>query len=159
MLRNFLEEYLIDTAFAHCDIPCGIYDPYYAQTAAHTVIRMTQLIQDAKQEENEKELIHNISRYTKIKDEHAEIVKHEIRVIFGDYFKDEHLEQYPDLPNLVRKILKLASIARQEVDMQAAQDLLNSVQEFAEIFYKTKGLEVVRVKSPYPTGGEMVVYK
>lgn len=151
-------------AYAHCDIPCGIYDPHLAQLAAHTIIRMTSLINDLKASKNpsfeeRKEIIHNIARYTKVKEEHAEIVKHEIRVIWGDYFKEEHLKEYPNLHSLVFRIMKLASSARQEISMNHAQELLKAVQEFAEIFYKTKKLTPLRVPSPYPTGGELVLYK
>lgn len=150
-----------NVAYAHCDIPCGIYDPHVAQMAAHTVIRMTALINDLKKEADtdsaKKKYIHALSRYTKVKEEHAELVKHEIRVLWGDYFKEEHLKVYPDLHNLVFKTMKLASKARQEINMDAANELLETVQEIAEIFFKTKGLESMRVKSPYPTGLEIVL--
>lgn len=152
-------------AYAHCDIPCGIYDPHLAQVAAHTVIRMTSLINECKISsensslEERKEFIHNITRYTKIKEEHAEIIKHEIRVIWGDYFKEEHLKEYPEINGLVFKIMKLASKARQEIDIQITQDLLLAVQEFAEVFYKTKKLIPVKIPSSFPTGGEIVIYK
>jgi nickel superoxide dismutase len=149
------------TAYAHCDLPCGIYDPHQAQLAAHTVIRMTQILQDAHAEEEngDKKLMHDISRATRIKDEHAEIVKHEVRVIWGDFFKQEHLEQNPHLHELVFSIMKLASKARQEINMDAANELLAKVQEFSEIFWKAKGRETSRVASGYPTGGEVVLPK
>lgn len=144
--------------FAHCDIPCGIYDPHTAQLAAHTVLRMTQLIMTSKIN-NTQQSIHDISRFTKVKEEHAEIVKQEIRVLWGDYFKEEHLKEYPHLHDLVFKTLKLASKARQEINEDAAKDLLLHVQQIAEIFYKTKGLTPYRVASYYPTGLEIVQYK
>ena|SRR5258708_27560798 len=144
--------------YAHCDIPCGIYDPYPAQIAAHTVIRMTQLITEAKNE-NQKELMHAIARYTHVKEEHANMVKNEIRVIWGDYFKPEMVKDHPDVHELVFTIMKTASKARQEVDIDAAQELLTKVQHFAEIFWKTKNRETVRIASPYPTGGELVLPK
>lgn len=142
---------------AHCDIPCGIYDPHLAQFGAHTVIRMTTMINELKA--GSKNEIHQISRLAKVKEEHAELVKHEIRIIWGDYFKEEHLQKYPDLHNLVFKIMKLASKTKQEVNIEAANELLELVQEFAEIFWKTKGLEIVRLVAPYPTGGEIVLPK
>lgn len=149
--------------FAHCDIPCGIYDPHQAQLAAHTIIRMTTLINELKKasdiEEAKKTFIHQLARYTHVKEEHAEIVKHEVRILWGDYFKEEHLKDYPDLHALVWKTLKLASKTRQEVNTQTAQELLTSVQNIAEIFWKTKGIETARIKSPYPSGGEVVVPK
>lgn len=141
------------TAYAHCDIPCGIYDPHNAQMAAHTVLRMMNLINEAKGD------VHKISRLTRVKEDHAELVKHDIGVIWWDYFKEEHLKEYPDLHLLVYEIMKLASKAKQEVDLNTANNLLSKVQEFAEIFWKTKGRETVKVKSGYPTGGEIVILK
>src|SRR4030042_3740768 len=133
-----------ETVHAHCDIPCGIYDPHLAQIAAHTVIRMNQLIADlahpepgSSKEERDKYL-NSFSRYVAVKEEHAELCKHEVRVIWGDYFKPEHLEEHPDLNNIVWNVMKLGSKVRQSVDMQAAQDLLAEVQKFAEIFWTTK---------------------
>lgn len=139
--------------YAHCDIPCGIYDPYLAQMAAHTVLRMTKLIKEAEGDN------HKIARLTHVKEDHAEIVKKEIRIIWGDYFKEEHLKDYPSLHDLVWKIMKLASKTKQGIDESVCQDLLSSVQEFAEVFWKSKGLEPVRIPSGYPTEGEIVSHK
>jgi nickel superoxide dismutase len=99
---------------------------------------------------------HDISRYVTVKEEHAEIVKREVRIIWGDYFKAEHLQEFPNLHGLVFDIMKLASKGRQTLDKAAAEELLSKVQEFAEIFYKTKGRETKRVATVYPTGGELV---
>jgi len=156
MLKKLLSLIPLPAAYAHCDIPCGIYDPYPAQIAAHSVIRMTQLIQELKKED-EKVFIHNLTRYTKVKEDHAEILKHEIRVLWGDYFKEEHLKDNPKLHETVFKTLKLASKARQEINMDAAQQLLSAVMEIAEIFWKTKGRDTQRIPAPYPTGGELVI--
>ncbi len=152
-------------AHAHCDIPCGIYDPYHAQLAAHTVIRMINLINELKVSsdnpsfEERKNIIHQISRYTATKEEHAELVKKEVRIIWGDYFKPEHVQQHPELHELTWKIMKLASKARQEVNIDAAKELLESLHKFAEIFWKTKGIQTTKVKAPSPLGGEIVVQK
>lgn len=156
-LKHLFKLLPAQTAYAHCDIPCGIYDPYYAQIAAHSVLRMTQLINE-EHSDDPKISSHNIARFTSVKEEHAETLKHEIRVIWGDYFKEEHLKEYPDLHTLVFEIMKLASKARQNVDEKSAKDLVSKVQEFSEIFLKTKGVKPVRVPSLYPTGLEMVVY-
>lgn len=151
--------------WAHCDIPCGIYDPHNAQMAAHTVLRMVSLLNEIQPSSNEppfderKKIISQISRLTKVKEEHAEIVKHEIRILWGDYFKEEHLKEYPQLHELMWKTLKLASKARQEINLETAQELLANVQQIAEIFYKTKGVTPIRVKAVYPTEGELVFYK
>ncbi len=139
-----------EIAYAHCDIPCGIYDPHLAQMAAHTVIRMVTLINEAGND------AHKIARLTAVKEQHAEICKHEVGIIWGDYFKPEHVEKFPELHETVWKIMKLASKAKQEVDLQVSEELLEAVNKFAEIFWKTKGAGTVRVKSFYPTEREMV---
>jgi len=137
--------------YAQCDIPCGIYDPHNAQVASHTVIRMTNLINEKK------DSVHDVARLTKVKEDHAETVKHDVRVIWGDYFKPEHLEKFPGLHELVFKIMKLASKTKQEVSVEASQELLEKVQEFAEIFWKSKDIPSKKIKAPYPSGGEIVV--
>lgn len=165
LVRSLLKMIPEQVAFAHCDMPCGIYDPHNAQMAAHTIIRMVNLINELKASSAEppfderKKIISEIARLTKIKEEHAELVKHEIRIIWGDYFKEENMKGAPNLHEKVFRIMKLASKARQEVNLKAANELLAAVQEFAEIFYKSKGLESVRIPSGYPTGGELVSHK
>ena len=138
------------TVNAHCDIPCGIYDPYTAQIAAHSVIRMTQLVQENGNDS------HAIARYVKVKEDHAELCKNEIRVIWGDYLKPEHTKKHPKIHELVWNIMKQASAARQTTDLKAAEELLESVNKFAEIFWKTKGISTRRANAPYPTEKETV---
>lgn len=163
---NFLIQLLpARPIYAHCDIPCGIYDPHEMQMAAHSVLRMVNLINDLKPAAPEspfderKKIISQISRLTKVKEEHAEKVKHEVRILWGDYFKEEHLKDYPELHDLVFKTLKLASKVKQEVNLELSQELLKNIQEIAEIFWETKGMEPVRIKSGYPTEGELVLHK
>jgi len=152
-------------AFAHCDIPCGIYDPHHAQVAAHTVVRMDMLIAELKKQgptataDQRQELEHKLARYTATKEQHAEIAKQEVRILWGDYFKPEHVQQHPELHDLVWKAMKAASKARQEIGIQTADDLLKTVNEIAKIFWKTKGLDSVSVKAPYPTERELIVPK
>ncbi len=148
-----------ETVYAHCDIPCGIYDPHAAQVAAHTVVRMVDLIHDLpnKKDADETTKAQLLSRYSTTKEQHAEIVKHEIRILWGDYFKPEHAQAYPDLNGTIWSTLKAASKARQTVDKKAAEDLLASVNKIAEIFWKTKGIETGTVKAPYPTEKPLVV--
>lgn len=147
-----------DIAFAHCDIPCGIYDPYVIQRAAHTILRMTQLLTQLKVED-QKKATHDISRMTHVKEEHADLLEEELETLRNDYFKDEHFKIYPNLESLFIKVLKAASKARQEINPEAANEIISGVGEIAEIFFKTKNVESVRVKSVYPTGGEIVLHK
>lgn len=151
--------------FAHCDIPCGIYDPHNMQMAAHTVLRMTQMINDLTASsdnapfEERKKIIHDISRMTRVKEEHGAMCEHELDTLLNDYFKPEHFEKFPDLMDLVHKTVKLSAKARQSIDLEACQELLENTQKIAEIFWKSKGMEPVRVPSGYPTEGEIVTHK
>ncbi len=146
-----------ETAYAHCDIPCGIYDPHMAQMAAHTVIRMDMLIADlAKSNAMDSESRNKMIRYALVKEQHSEICKNEIRVLWGDYFKPEHAQANPELHGLVWDTLKLASKARQSTNVADAEALLANVEKIAEIFWKTKNVQTKRAKSPYPTEREMV---
>ena len=151
------------TVYAHCDIPCGIYDPYEAQISALTVLRMDQLIgelaapaADAKADER---AVYGskLSRYTAVKESHAERVKSEVRVIWGDYFTPDHVKQFPQIHDLAWKILKQASKARQGTGVADAQELVKQVQEFAELFWQTKGAKTRRIPSLQKSGGELVV--
>ncbi|MBI2005540.1 MAG: superoxide dismutase, Ni [Candidatus Aenigmarchaeota archaeon] len=152
-------------AYAHCDIPCGIYDPHLAQMAAHTVIRMVNLIHELQTPgenptfEQRKEIIHKISRLTAVKEEHAEICKREIRILWGDYFKPEHAQKFPELHELVWKVMKLGSKAKQGIDLKSAEELLETVNKIAGIFWKTKGIDTVKGNAPYPTEKETVYPK
>ena len=99
---------------AHCDIPCGIYDPAEALLAAKTVARMVELINGL--EGNDTATRNKFSRCVTVKEQHAEKVKKEVQVIWSDYFKPEHLEAIPDLHTKVWNLLKLAGKNKQNVD-------------------------------------------
>ena len=126
------------TVYAHCDVPCGIYDPHQAELAARTVARMVELIGQIPVGSMELADRQKFVRCVTIKEQHAEIVKHEIQVIWSDYFKPEHIERYPDLHDRTWKILKLASKNKQTIDAQAAAELEAAVKEFADLFWSTK---------------------
>ena len=148
--------------YAHCDIPCGIYDPHQAQVSVLTIVRINQLIAEMPKlspqstPEEREAYVHKFSRYTAVKEEHAELCKRELRVLWGDYFTPDHLKSYPELHTLFWEAMKLSSKVRQEVNLQAAQDLLVKVQKIAEIFWKTKGADTRRQASLQKAGGELV---
>lgn len=152
------------SAHAHCDIPCGIYDPHNAQVAALTVIRMVQLLQALPPPEGGagKEQLDTygmqVARYTGVKEEHAKICEHELVVLWTDYFKPEHLQKYPDLHDTFWKATKLTSTVKQAISMDAAQQLLASCQQIAEIFWETKGVQTRRQPSNQGAAGGEFVY-
>jgi nickel superoxide dismutase len=150
-------------AHAHCDIPCGIYDPHAAQIAALTVIRMVQLIQGLQQPGQSASKADwdtygmQISRYSATKEEHARLCEHEIIILWTDYFRPEHVEKHTNLHDLVWRTCKLTSTVKQQISMDAAQQLLAGVQEIAEIFWDTKGVATKRQPSNQgQVGGELV---
>lgn len=147
-------------ASAHCDVPCGIYDPIKAQISALTVVRMIDLLQEkvAGYSGNapDAEFINSVARYVAVKEEHAEECKHEVRVIAGDYFKEDHYKQYPELGGIILQILQLGSKARQTADRETAVALVEAVNRFAEIFWATKGVQTKRAKAPYAPNLELV---
>jgi nickel superoxide dismutase len=145
-----------DEAAAHCDVPCGIYDPHQAQVAAHTVIRMVDLIEGLGSDLNNAAHLNTITRHIRVKEDHASIVEHEIIILWSDYFKPEHLEKAPDLHDVVWKTAKLTSTVKQQVNKQASLDLLAGVQKIAEYFWESKGVKTRRVPSGQPSGGEIV---
>jgi nickel superoxide dismutase len=97
-----------------------------------------------------------ISRYTQTKEAHAEICKRELDILWHDYFRPEHLEKYPDLHTKFWMTAKLASRNKQSIDEAAANDLLNAVNEIAEIFWATKNVPTRRGPSNQTAGGEFV---
>ncbi|PIR87552.1 MAG: superoxide dismutase, Ni [Candidatus Harrisonbacteria bacterium CG10_big_fil_rev_8_21_14_0_10_45_28] len=131
------------TAQAHCDVPCGIYDPTPAKIAVKTVQRMINQINelippppaDAKAMDH---YFNDLVRRVTTKEEHAQICKKELLILWSDYFKPEHLEKYPDLHDKFWKATKLCSACKQDVDEEKANQLVSAVDQIAEIFYQTK---------------------
>ncbi len=146
----------IETVKAHCDVPCGIYDPITAQIAALSVIRMVDLM-IALEKSDSLEYINTVSRHIAVKEEEAEKVKHEIRIIWGDFIKAPQIEKYPQIHSLVHTIMTLASANRQHVSRDKAYELLEEVNKFAEIFWEIKGVSTKKVKSNYLPNEEIVV--
>ena len=147
-----------EQAKAHCDVPCGIYDPIIPQIAALTVVRMLDLMADLEKTTTERNaaFFNSLARYVAVKEEHAEKVKHEVRVIWGDYLKQQHLDKYPEAHALVHKIMQLGSKCRQTVDREQAVQLVEALNQFAQIFWETKNVATKRAKAPYAPGVELV---
>ncbi len=158
---NVLDKKLHFTeASAHCDVPCGIYDPITAQISALTVVRMVDLLNEHFDHEvGSADFANRASRLVATKEDHAEKTKHEVRIIWGDFMKEAHFEKYPELNAIVHRIMKLGSENKQHVDRELAIELLEKVNEFAEIFWDIKGEETVRAKAPYAPNLEIVYRK
>lgn len=125
-------------AYAHCDIPCGIYDPHAAEIAAETVEKMVSLINDLGGDDGSLAWRNSFSRYVTVKEQHAEILKREVLIIWGDYFKPPHLEKFPQVHEMVWNLVKLAGANKQSVDAASAADLRVKTKEFADLFWESK---------------------
>lgn len=145
-------------AKAHCDVPCGIYDPITAQINALTVVRMLDLMDSLTtgDEKDRAEYHNSMARYITIKEEHAEKAKHEIRIIWGDFIKNNHIEQYPELPGLVHTIMQQGSKCRQTAERSHGLALVESINTFAEIFWSIKEVKTKKAIAPYAPGLEIV---
>ncbi|MEL7128554.1 MAG: superoxide dismutase, Ni [Pseudomonadota bacterium] len=141
----------VGQASAHCDIPCGIYDPGPALIAAVSVVRLMDIAHEkAGSTEDPVALANFLGRCTLRKEEEAEKVKQEIRVIWGDYFKAPLLEAHPHVHGLVHAIMQKASACKQDVHREDALALVELVNQFAELFWETKSIKTERSTCPYP---------
>ncbi len=144
----------IEKVQAHCDVPCGIYDPSAAQIAALSVIRMIDLMYALEGDGVE---YHNtMARYVAVKESEAVKCKEEIRIIWGDFIKPPQVEQYPEIHTIVHNIMMLGSAAKQHASREKAMELLAEVNKFAEIFWKIKGVKTKVVKAPYAPNEDVV---
>jgi len=136
----------ITTVSAHCDIPCGIYDPTPAQIYALSVLRYCQQIAGLSDSLEDRA---KLGRLVADKEKHAEAVKHEVRIIWGDYFKGDLLKKYPDLHTLTHDIMLAGSAAKQSISSDTAKKLVVLLNEFTKIFWDSKGIETYRAACPY----------
>jgi nickel superoxide dismutase len=119
---------------AHCDLPCGVYDPAQARIEAQSVKAICEKYQDNDDPDFR-------TRALIIKEQRAELVKHHLWVLWTDYFKPPHFEKYPNLHQLFNEATKLAGGgggAKASTDPAVADELLAKIDEIAEIFAETK---------------------
>ena len=135
-MKNIIYSLLLKTlpaqsAFAHCDLPCGVYDPAQARIEAESVMKILEKYQSFHDE-------HDKMRAVIIKEQRAELVKHHLWVLWTDYFKPEHLEKFPDLHDLFWRATKQAGQTKKSVDPEDGRKLLDLIAEIDDIFKKTK---------------------
>ncbi|MEM6995401.1 MAG: superoxide dismutase, Ni [Myxococcota bacterium] len=140
-------------AFAHCDGPCGIYDPATARVAAEAVLSLTHKLlelapPDPTSGPAHAAYLNTFGRYVTIKEEQAELTKRELLILWTDYFKPPHVEQHPQLHDLFWQAAKLCSACKQSVDHDKATELLAKVEAIHTLFWKTKERDV-----PWITAG------
>jgi nickel superoxide dismutase len=123
---------------AHCDLPCGVYDPEQARIEAESVFRIQEKYQGNEDPTFRGRAVH-------IKEERAELVKHHLDVLWHDYFKPEHLEAVPNLHDLFWNATKAASKAKASNDPADGKALLTAIDEIDAAWKKTGGPEKTRV--------------
>lgn len=121
----------IKPVYAHCDLPCGVYDPAQARIEAQSVKNIMDKYSSDLHEEDK-------IRAIMIKEQRCELVKHHLWVLWTDYFKPEHLEQFPNLHDTFWKATKQAGHCKKTTDPKEGQKLLDMIDEIAKIFVQTK---------------------
>ena len=132
---------------AHCDGPCGIYDPATARITGEAVRSMTKKIlapplPDASDAGAVARYHNTPSRYSVIKEEQAEATKHELLVLWTDYFKPPHLEKHPELHTIFWEAAKLCSACKVEVSPTHADELMDAIEKIHNLFWSTKDRKV-----------------
>lgn len=121
---------LIKPVYAHCDLPCGVYDPAQAKIEAESVHKILEKYADLHDEDKWRAIF--------IKEQRLELVKHHLWVLWTDYFKPEHLEAHPNLHDLFWKTTKQAGAVKKSVNPDDSKKLLDMIDEIADIFWATK---------------------
>ena len=118
---------------AHCDLPCGVYDPAQARIEAQSILEICKKVEGNDDPDFR-------VRALIIKEQRAELVKHHLWVLWTDYFKPPHFEKYPELHQLVNEATKLAGASgtKGSLDAGVAQQLLDKIDEVDRIFKETK---------------------
>jgi nickel superoxide dismutase len=120
----------IKPVYAHCDLPCGVYDPAQARIEAESVLKIMEKYEGLEQE--------NKWRAVFIKEQRADLVKQHLWVLWTDYFKPEHVEAHPELHDLLWRTTKQAGACKKSTDPAEGQKLLDMIGQVAEIFAATK---------------------
>ncbi len=134
-------------AEAHCDGPCGVYDPASARIAAEASLSMTKKIlalahPDSSNGAAMAGYLNTMSRYIQIKEEQTHLCKEELLVLWTDFFKPVHLEKHPNLHDIFWKAAKLCSAVKVEVSLEHAQELMDAIKQIHGIFWGIKGRDV-----------------
>ena len=151
MLRELIADRIADgnleEVSAHCDGPCGVYDPASARIAAEAVLSMTKKLLDLQppapgDAKAMAAYLNTFSRFVTIKEQQAHLAKEELLVLWTDYFKPVHLEAYPNLHDTFWKAAKLCSAVKVEVSLEHANELMAAIEEIHNIFWATKNRDV-----------------
>lgn len=129
----------IKPVYAHCDVPCGIYETDTMRHAAETCMRMIEKIEALGElDDDNTEQMANFVRMVQTKEKHAQKVKDEAYILWSDYFKPEHLERFPNLHQVFWDVAKAASEVKHTVNKETCRQLLDRVVEAEKLFADSK---------------------
>jgi nickel superoxide dismutase len=131
------------TVHAHCDIPCGVYDPQQARIEAESCYKIIQKYHESSDDLFRARCIH-------VKEERAELVKHHIDVLWHDYFKPEHVEKFADLHEVCWKAAKQASQVKRSLVLDDAAKLLEMIDKIDHMWRETGGPKATRMQQLKP---------
>lgn len=136
-----------DIAEAHCDGPCGVYDPASARIAAEAAVSMTKKIIALEAPASGDSTawaayLNTMSRYVAIKEEEAHKCKEQLLILWTDFFKPPHLEANPEIHNIFWKAAKLCSAVKVEVSATHAAELMEAMEQIHNLFWAAKGRDV-----------------
>lgn len=120
----------VKPVYAHCDLPCGVYDPAQARIEAESVKKIMEKFSGLHESDKTRAIF--------IKEQRAELVKQHLWILWTDYFKPEHLTDHPDLHDKFWQATKQAGQCKKSTDPADAQKLLDMIEEIAQIFAATK---------------------
>lgn len=132
---------------AHCDGPCGVYDPASARIAAEAALSMTKKllaleVPSSSDTAAYQSYLNTYSRYVAIKEEQAHLAKEELLVLWTDYFKPHHVEAHPDLHDIFWKAAKECSAVKVELSLGHAEALMGHIEKIHKLFWATKDRDV-----------------
>ena len=147
-----MSDEIVVKAEAHCDGPCGVYDPASARIAGEAVQSMTNkmLALNCPSTDDGSAMaayLNTMSRYAAIKEEEAQKCKDELLVLWTDFFKPQHLDSIPELHDTFWQAAKLCSACKVEVSVQHAQELMDAVESIHNMFWTAKGREVPWIRA------------
>ena len=125
-------------AFAHCDGPCGVYDPAAARIAAEAVLSMEKKIA-ALGDAQDIASVNTRTRFIVIKEQQAELCKKELDILWHDYFKPEHLANFPDLHDTFWNAAKLCSKNKTEQNPDNGEALMAAIEKVHNAYWGSKG--------------------
>ena len=137
----------VPEAQAHCDGPCGVYDPASARIAAEAALSMTKKIIALEVPSPDEAsamaaYLNTLGRFVTIKEQQAQLAKEELLILWTDFFKPQHLEAHPDLHTTFWKAAKLCSAVKVEVSLDHAQELMGAIQAIHEMFWSIKDRDI-----------------